>query len=217
MQCIQCPTCNHRAFCKKKYEINKNLHCVIRVLFGEYDDAYRREGTREYLRCMYCCAIMCQPLTESCSHAFMCKLCYLKNREKNRAQRGKRMGSRVVYSCPHCRKTSNPLKGKHQIRKDVDQTLHQCALALFPQEFPSHREGLNEGNEDLEHSALLQRIDRAQHIYKRVEYKAHVSTLFENKDIPRSSWLMCDCNPVDSGPFPAVSYTHLTLPTSVGV
>ena len=47
MHCIQCPTCNHRAFCKKKYEINKNLHGVIRVLFGEYDDAYRRAGTRE--------------------------------------------------------------------------------------------------------------------------------------------------------------------------
>ena len=202
---LQCPMCQRFSYKKKQVTVNKTLHMFIKSFFGENQEKEYLDNCETLLKCFHCQKAMCQPLTEACGHCLTCKACYVSH-TKSHPFRGSRMGNLTLkhISCPYCGRQTRH-KGKIQLKNDIDKTLHQCSIVAFPNEFPSHREGLHEQNSEIENCALFQRIEKTSHIVKKAEYKANVTKLIHNVD--RGKWIMCNCKPAEYGPFPVIPYT----------
>lgn len=202
---LQCPMCQRHSYKKKQLTVNKTLHIFIKSFFEDNEEKKYMKECQNLLKCVLCHRVMCQPLFETCGHSFMCKGCYVSHK-KTSLVRGTRMGQASTnhISCPHCGQQTRH-KGKVQLKTAIDETLHQCSIVAFPNEFPSHREGLHEQNSEIENCALFQRIEKTSNIVKKAEYKANVTKLIHS--VERDKWLMCNCKPAEYGPFPVIPYT----------
>jgi len=193
---------------KKKLQINKTLQYFLQSIFSPREEINFFENAKEVVTCIHCSKVMCQPIYEECGHCLLCKSCFLVHR-KTKIQKGTRMiDKKTRMLCPQCG-VQTKKKTQKQISNSVNRTLHQCCVVTFPADFPSYREGLCEENEEIETCALHERIDLAEHIYKRVEYKARITQL--TKHIDKIKWIFCNCTPENYGPFPVIPYTSRNM------